>query len=134
MIGNTSTLPLNLNHSFYPSQWEASVVKLLYCTTAPLDGYVTLPARTPHTRTMMSHSICSKDFCNPWYTHPKEYYLPSVHLLLSGLVSIRIGSVRAAHHGQSVPLAIVHGYRNLIPTCGTYYCRRNMEDAVEETD
>src|SRR5882724_13218755 len=107
---------------------------MVYCTTTPLDGYVTLPDRTPHTRTMMSHSICSKNFCDTWYTHPKKYYLPSVHLLLSRLVSVRIGSVQAAHHGQSMPLAIVHGSRDLVPTCGTYYCGRNMEDAVEETD
>src|SRR5882724_12306527 len=109
MIGNTSTLPLNLNHSFYPSQWEASVVKLLYCTTAPLDGYVTLPDRTPHTRTMMSHSICSKDFCNPWYTHLKKYYPPSAHFASIWIASVRIvsvwiGSFQATHHRQSVPL------------------------------
>jgi len=83
---------------------------------------------------MMSHSICSKDFCDPWYTHLKEYYLLSVHLLPSGLVSIRIGSIRAAHHGKSMPLAIVHGSRNLGLTCGTYYCGRNVEDVVEEMD
>src|SRR5882724_10743642 len=93
-----------------------------------------LPDRTPHTQMMMSHSICSKNFCNTWYTHPKKYYLPSVHLLPSGLVSVRIGSVQAARRGQSVPLAIVYGSHDLGTTCGTYYCRRNMEDAVEETD
>src|SRR5882724_10612116 len=76
---------------------------LMYCTTAPLDRYVTLPDRTPCTQTMMSQSICSKNFCDTWYTHLKKYYLLSVHLLLSGLVSIQIGSVRAAHCGQSVP-------------------------------
>src|SRR5882724_3393540 len=65
---------------------------MLYCTTAPLDGYVTLPDRTPYTWMMMSHSICSKDFCDPWYTHPKKYYLLSVHLLPSGFVSIQICS------------------------------------------
>src|SRR5882724_10740284 len=107
---------------------------MLYCTTAPLDGYVMLPDRTPCTRMMMSHSICTKDFCDPWYTHPKKYYLPSVHLLLSGYVSVQIGSIRAAHHGQSMPLAIVHGSRNLGLTCGTYHCGENMEDVVEEMD
>src|SRR5882724_12219353 len=104
----------------------------MYCTTAPLDGYVMLPDRTPHTRTMMSHSICSKNFCDTWYTHPKKYYLPSVHLLPSGLVSIQIGSIRATHHGQSMSLAIVHKSHDLGLTCGTYYCGRNVEDAVEE--
>src|SRR5882724_4743103 len=106
----------------------------MYCTTAPLDGYVMLLDRTPRTRTMTSHSICSKNFCDTWYTHPKKYYLLSVHLLPSGLVSIWIGSVRATHHGQSVPLAIVHGSRDLGPTCGTYYCGGNMEDVVGEMD
>ena len=60
--------------------------RAVYCTTAPLDRYVMLLDRTPRTRMMMSHSICSKDFCDPWYTHPKKYYLLSVHLLLSGFV------------------------------------------------
>src|SRR5882724_13186087 len=58
---------------------------MLYCTTAPLDRYVTLPDRTPCTQMMTSHSICSKDFFNPWYTHPKKYYPLSVHLLPSEL-------------------------------------------------
>src|SRR5882724_8309788 len=107
---------------------------MVYCTTAPLDGYVMLPDRTPHTRMMTSHSICSKNFCDTWYTHLKKYYLLSVHLLPSGLVSVWIGSVQAACRRQSVPLAIVHGSRDLSPTCGTYYCRRNVEDAVEEMD
>src|SRR5882724_5361625 len=98
-----------------------------------------LPDRSPRTQTMTSHSICSKDFCDPCYTHPKKYYPPSVHLLpyrllLSRFVSIWIGSVRATHHGQSMPLAIVHGSCDLGLTCGTYYCRENVEDAVEETD
>src|SRR5882724_11964250 len=106
----------------------------VYCTTAPLDRYVTLPDRTPCTWMMTSHSICTKDFCNPWYTHLKKYYLPSVHLLLSGFVSIRVCSVRAAHHRQSMPLAIFHGSHDLGLTCGTYYCRDYMEDAVGETD
>src|SRR5882724_9062234 len=88
---------------------------------------------------MMSHSICSKDFCDPWYTHPKKYYPPFVHLLPygllpSGFVSIWICSIQAANHGQSVPLAIVHGSRDLSPTCGTYYCGENVEDAVEGKD
>ena len=82
----------------------------------------------------MSHSICSKDFCDPWYTHPKKYYLPSVHLLPSGLVSVWIGSIRATHRGQSMPLAIIHGYPNLGPTCGTHHCSENVENTVEETD
>src|SRR5882724_2835428 len=103
------------------------------------DGYVTLPDRTPHTWTMTSHSICSKDFCDPWYPHPKKYCPPSVHLLLYRLlpsifVSVWIGSIRATHCGQSMPLAIVHGSRDLSPTCGTYYFRENVEDAVEEMD
>src|SRR5882724_11042636 len=106
----------------------------MYCTTAPLDRYVTLPDRTPHTQTMTSHSICSKNFCNTWYTHLKKYYLLSVHLLPSRLVSIQIGSIQAARCRQSVPLAIIHGSCDLSPTCGTYYCGRNVEDAVEERD
>ena len=92
-----------------------------------------LPDRTPHTQTMTSHSIYSKDFCDPWYTHLKKYYLLSVHLLLSRFVSIRIGSIRAAHCRQSVPLAIVHRSHDLSPTCGTYHSG-NMENVVEEMD
>src|SRR5882724_3636360 len=61
----------------------------LYCTTTPLDRYVTLPDRTPHTWTMTSHSICSKDFCNPWYNHLKKYYPPSAHLLPYDLLPSR---------------------------------------------
>src|SRR5882724_8587751 len=103
----------------------------LYCTTAPLDGYVMLPDRTPHSRTMTSHSIYSKDFCDPWYTHLKKYYLLSVHLLPSGFVSVWIGSIRATHCRQSVPLAIIQGSCDLSLNCGTYYCRENVEDVVE---
>ena len=33
-----------------------------------------------------------------------------------------------------MPLAIVHGSSDLGLTCGTYYCGRNVEDAVEEMD
>jgi len=81
----------------------------LYCITAALDRYVTLLDRTPCTQTMTSQCICSKDFCDPWYTHPKKYYplcahLPSVcpftlclpiyplfaHLLLYGLFPSRL--------------------------------------------
>src|SRR5882724_12983729 len=61
-------------------------IVMVYCTTAPLDGYVKCPDRTPRTWTMTSHSICSKDFCDPWYTHLKKYYLLSVHLFPSRLV------------------------------------------------
>src|SRR5882724_727637 len=61
-------------------------MKVLYCTTTPLDGHVMLPDRTPRTRTMTSHSICSKDFCDPWYSHPKKYYPLSAHLLLYDLL------------------------------------------------
>ena len=111
----------------------------LYCTTAPLDGYVMLPDRTPHNQTMTSHSICSKDFCNPWYTHLKKYYPPSAHfasirIASIWIVSIWIGSVQAAHHRQSVPLAVDHRFHDLGPTCGTYYCGENVEDVVGVTD
>src|SRR5882724_12962340 len=66
---------------------------MLYCTTAPLDRYVMLPDRTLRTQMMTSHSICSKDFCNPWYTHPKKYYPPSAHLLPSRLLLSELTTV-----------------------------------------
>src|SRR5882724_7597843 len=101
----------------------------MYCITLALDGYVTLLDRTPHTQTMMSHSICSKDFCDPWYTHPKEYYPLSAHLLPSGLLPSKLTT-----HGQSVPLATMHGSHDLSLTCGTHHCRENSENAVEVMD
>ena len=94
-----------------------------------LDRYVMLPDRTPRTRTMKSHSICSKDFCDPWYTHTKKYYPPSAHLLLSGLLLSKLTTC-----GKSMPLAIVHQSHDLGPTCGTHHCGENMENVVEETD
>ena len=111
----------------------------MYCTTAPLDGYVTLPDRTPRTQMMMAHSICSKDFCDPQHTHPKKYYPPSAHfasiqIASIQIVSVRIDSIRATHHGQSVALAVDHRFHDLSLTCGTYYCRGNMENAVEAMD
>src|SRR5882724_9829370 len=103
---------------------------MVYCTTTPLDGYVMLPDRTPRTWTMMSHSICSKDFCDPWYTHLKKYYPPSAHFASVWIVSIWIGSIQAAHCRQSVPLDVDHRSRNLGLTCGTYHCGENMENVV----
>src|SRR5882724_13564805 len=72
--------------SIYTRYLQEVTWNLLYCTTAPLDGYVTLLDRTPRTQMMMSHSICSKDFCDPWYTHLKKYYPPSSHLPPYGLL------------------------------------------------
>ena len=67
--------------------------------------------------------------------YSSEEVLPSVCPFASvQIVSIWIGSVRAAHHGQSMPLAIVHGSHDLGPTCGTYHCREKIETAVEEMD
>ena len=107
---------------------------MVYCITSALDRYVMLPDRTPHTRTMMSHSICSKDICDPWYTHLKKYYPPSAHLLLSGLLPSELLLSKLTTCGQSMPLAIVHGSCDLGPTCGTHHCSENVENTVEETD
>jgi len=69
----------------------------LYCITSALDRYVTLPDRTPHTQMMMSHSICSKDICDPWYNSSEEV-LPSVCPFASiQFASIQIASVQADH-------------------------------------
>jgi len=78
---------------------------------------------------MTAHSICSKDFCGPQHTHLKKYYPPSAHFS-----SIWIGSIRAAHHGQSVALAVNHRFRDLGLTCGTYYSGGNVENVVEAMD
>jgi len=88
---------------------------------------------------MTSHSIYSKDFCNPWYTHPKKYYPPSAHFASISIASIQIvsvwiGSVQAAHRRQSVPLAVNHRFHDLGLTCGTYYCGENVENVVEAMD
>src|SRR5882724_6170202 len=103
----------------------------VYCTTTPLDGYVMLPDRTPCTRTMTSHSICSKDFCDPWYTHLKKYYPPSAHLLPSDLLPSGLLPSEPPCR-QSMPLAIIHRPCDLSLTCGIYHCGENVENVVEE--
>jgi len=70
------------------------------------------PGQDPHTQMMTSHSICSKDFCDPWYTHPKKYYPPSAHFASIWIVSVWIDSFRAAHHRQSMTLAVDHRSHN----------------------
>ena len=84
----------------------------------------------------MTHGILirrSTTLCVPIY--PLFAHLPSVCPFASvWIVSMQIASIQAAHCRQSVPLAIVHRFHNLGPTCGTYHCGENMENAVEETD
>jgi len=118
-------------HKFWGAERALSISSWgeVYCITSALDGYVTLLDRTPCTQMMTSQSICSKDFCGPWYTHLKKYYPPSAHLLPSGLLPSKPTTC-----GQSVPLAVVHRSCDLGPTCGTHHCGENVENAVEEMD
>src|SRR5882724_11138576 len=101
----------------------------MYCITSALDRHITLPDRTPHTQMMRSHSIFSKNFYNPWYTHLKKYYPLSSHF-----ASVQIASIQLTTHRQSVSLDIIHRSRDLGMTCGTHHCGENMENVVEEMD
>jgi len=102
----------------------------------PLDGYVTLLDRPSHSDDDVTQYI-QQGLLQPWYNHPRS--TTSVcHLLPYNLLPSRLFPSRLLpfklHCGQSMPLAIVHRSRNLSLTCGTYHCRENMENAVEEMD
>src|SRR5882724_8203916 len=61
------------NQSWSHSQNHCIVSPQLWMDVMLLD-------RTPCTWTMTSHSICSKDSCDPWYTHLNKYYPVSAQL------------------------------------------------------
>ena len=88
---------------------------------------------------MTSHSIYSKDFCNPWYNHPKKYYPPSSHLLpynllpsglfLSGLVPSEPPTT-----DKVCPWLSSTDLMTSAQHVDTYHCGENVENVVGETD
>src|SRR5882724_3996468 len=104
----------------------------LYCITPALDGYISLPDRTPCTQMMTSLNICSTVY-DLW--NPQPHLLMFIFFQLCCFHPDFLPSELTTcgqEHPQLIPRKL--GYHpqfcNLGTTCVTYHCGGNVENAV----